>query len=115
MTIRRRQGFTSGLSYVRVLAFLVGFEALIVFVCYYYLFPAMEAAGQASPRDRRILAAHSRLLLALLLVILLIGLILTFRVGRFFLPRHRQRPKPTIYPDAWAESAKRVNVDRDEK
>ena len=99
---------------MRVLAFMAGFGALVVFVCYDYLMPAMEAAGQAAPRERRLLSAHSRLLLALLLFILLVGLILTFRVGRFFIPRRRQRPKPTVYPDAWAESARRVQVDDEE-
>ena len=103
-----------GIAYARLIAFLAAFAALVIFVAHYYLFPAMEAAKNATPPQRRVLAAHSRLVLAILLFILLCGLILTFRVGRFFLPRRGQRNKPTIYPDAWAESARRLEVDRDE-
>ena len=109
----RRFGF--GLAYARVVVFLAAFAGLVIFVAYYYLFPAMEAAKKATPAQRRVLAAHSRLVLVLLLVILLCGLILTFRVGRFFLPRRRQPNKPTNYPDAWAESARRLDVESDQQ
>ena len=100
-----------GLAYVRAVAFLVGFGTLLLVVVHYYLIPALQAAGQATPRERRVLSVQSRLVLALILFILLVGLILVFRIGRFFFPRHRQRPKPTNYPDAWTESARRVDVD----
>lgn len=105
-----------GLAYVRFLVFLVGFAGLLVFVSYYYLFPAMEAAGSANAPQRKVLAAHSRLILAIVLFIVLVGLILTFRVGRFFQPSRRQpRAKPTVYPDAWAEAGKRVKVEPEEE
>ena len=104
----------SGLAYVRALAYLLGFAALLASVSHYYLLPALEAAGQATPRERRLLSAHSLLILAILLVILLAGLILTFRIGRFFRPRQQNRQTPTRYPDAWAESARRVRVDGNE-
>lgn len=108
----RRPPTPFGFAYVRVLAFLVGFAALIAFVSRYYLIPALEAFGQASPDQRRVLVAHSRLLLFILLLILLSGLILTFRVGRFFFPRQSPRkPKPTNYPDAWEEAGRRIEVD----
>lgn len=103
--------FRRGLAYVRAVAFLVGFGVLLLVVVHYYLIPALQAVGQATPRERNILSVQSRLVLALILFILLVGLILVFRIGRFFFPRHRQRPRPTNYPDAWAESARRVNVD----
>ena len=99
-----------GFGYARVIAFLVGSAVLIIFVSRYYLYPAMQAAGNASPKDRKLLSAHASLLLALLLFMLLVGLILTFKVGRFFQPRKRQRQKPTNYPDAWSESARRIQV-----
>ena len=102
-----------GIAYTRLIVFLCAFAGLVIFVAYYYLFPAMEAAKKATPPQRRLLSAHARLVLALLLFILLCGLILTFRVGRFFLPRRQQRDKPTIYSDAWVESARRLEVDRD--
>ncbi len=111
---RRSPTSRTALGYARVLAFLGGFAILFVFVVYYYLIPATEAFGQASPGQQRVLAAHSRLLLAILLFILLAGLLLTFRVGRFFFPRPRPPLKPTRYPDAYAESARRIKVDDDQ-
>jgi len=114
MLVSRGSHSRFGIAYARLIAFLAAFAALVIFVAHYYLFPAMEAAKTATPPQRRVLAAHSRLVLAILLFILLCGLILTFRVGRFFLPRRGQRNKPTIYPDAWAESARRLEIDRDE-
>ena len=100
-----------GMGYARVLAFLLGFAGLFLFIARYYLIPATEAFGQADAKQQRVLAAHSRLLLAILLIILLSGLVLTFRVGRFFFPRPRQPMKPTRYPDAYAEAARRIKVD----
>jgi hypothetical protein len=109
-------GHARGLAYIRFLAFLAGFAGLLVFVSYYYLFPAMEAAGSATAPQRKVLAAHSRLILAIVLFIVLVGLILTFRVGRFFQPSRRQpRAKPTVYPDAWAEAGRRVKIDPEDK
>ena len=104
----------TGLGYARVLAFLGGFAVLFVFIVNYYLIPALEAFGQASQEQRRVLAAHSRLLLAIILFILLAGIVLTFRVGRFFFPRPHTPFKPTRYPDAYAESARRIKVDDDD-
>lgn len=103
-----------GAAYARLVAFLLGFGALLIFVCYDYLFPAMEAWARGTPLQRKLLSAHALLLMALVLFILLVGLILTFRVGRFFLPRRRPPLKPTVYPDAWAESARRIQVPEDE-
>ena len=93
-----------------VLLFLVGFATLIVFVSFYYLMPAMKAALSAGPSQRRHLAAHSSLLMALILLILFVGLLMTFRIGRFFFPRSTPPPAKTKYVDAWAESAKRISV-----
>ena len=93
-----------------VLLFLFGFTVLIVLVSYYYLLPAMEAALGATPREKRGLAAYARLLLVIVLFILFAGLIITFRIGRFFLPRSAPPPSTTKYVDAWAESAKRMKV-----
>jgi len=102
--------FRAGRTYWAVLLFFVGFAALIVLVSFYYLKPAMEAALEATPKQRRGLAAYSWLLMALVLFILFVGLMMTFRIGRFFLPRSTPPPAKTKYVDAWAESAKRVAV-----
>ena len=92
------------------LAFMAGFAVLIVVVSRWYLLPALEATQGATGVEKRQLAATSRLLLALILFVLVAGLLLTFRVGRFFVPRLGEKDKPTKYVDAWAESAKRVSV-----
>ena len=106
LTVRRRAGRTPW----AVVTFLVGFAVLIVFVSFYYLLPAMDAALDATPRQRRGLAAYSWLLMALVLMILFVGLMMTFRFGRFFFPRSAPPASKTKYVDAWAESAKRVSV-----
>ena len=93
------------------LAFLLGFAVLIYVVSDWYLLPALDAAQTANPTEKKHLAAHARLLLAVVLVILVCGILLTFRFGRFFLPRQRDaRGRPTRYSDAWAESAKRMRT-----
>ena len=92
------------------LAFMVGFAVLIVVISNWYLLPAMDAARNAVPAEKKALAAHARLLLAVVLFILVAGILLTFRFGRFFLPRKREPDKPTRYVDAWAESARRMQT-----
>ena len=110
--------------------YLVGFVLLLLFVSRYYLIPALQAAGAvkteshigagpagsdtAAKAQLKTLAAHATLVLAVVLFILLSGLLLTFRIGRFFRPREISRPKPTTYVDAWEESAKRLRVPPEE-
>ena len=97
---------------------MVGCALLIVLVSRWYLLPALEVFPDATVTEKRQLSAHSSLLLAIILVILLAGILLTFRFGRYFVPRAGERQKPTQYVDAWAESAKRVSVpprDEDEQ
>jgi hypothetical protein len=102
--------FRAGRTPWAVLLFLVCFTALIVFVAFYYLKPAMSAAQDADPKQRRDLAAYSWLLMSLVLFALLVGLLMTFRIGRFFFPRSAPPPTKTKYVDAWAESGKRASV-----
>ena len=98
----------SGRIYWPTLAFLLGFAVLIYVISDWYLLPALDAARDANTVEKRSLAAHARLLLAVVLVILICGVLLTFRFGRFFLPGQRERGRPTKYVDAWAESANRM-------
>ena len=65
-------------------AFLLAFIALLLLVCKYFMQPAVVAAHVATPPERRQLSAVSILLLAILLIMLGVGLMLTFRVHRFF-------------------------------
>src|SRR5436309_6648277 len=99
----------------RVIVFMVAFALLIAFVSRYYLIPALSAAKDATPREKRWLMASSRLLLAVVLFIIIAGIFMTFRVGRFFFPRYSRPPRtPTQYIDAWAESAKRMQQPDDD-
>ena len=99
----------------RVIVFMVAFAVLIAFVSRYYLIPAISAAKDATPREKRWLMASSRLLLAVILFIIVAGIFMTFRVGRFFFPRYSRPPRsPTQYIDAWAESAKRLQEPDDD-
>jgi formate hydrogenlyase subunit 3/multisubunit Na+/H+ antiporter MnhD subunit len=92
------------------LAFMAGFAVLIAFVSRWYLIPAIRAAQVATGEQKRQLAANAWLLLAIILFILVAGIFLTFRFGRYFTPRLGEKSKPTQYVDAWAESARRVSV-----
>jgi formate hydrogenlyase subunit 3/multisubunit Na+/H+ antiporter MnhD subunit len=98
-----------------VAIYLIGFLILLFVVSKYYLIPAFVAEQGATPEQRRILVAHSWLILALVLFVLLVGLVLTFRVGRFFFPATRERAKPTEYVDAWQEAGRRLRVDDEQK
>ena len=93
---------------------MVGSAVLILIISKWYLLPALEAAKNAAPGEKKALAAHARLLLSVVLFILIAGILLTFRFGRFFLPRQRRPAKPTQYVDAWTESARRVAVPPDD-
>jgi hypothetical protein len=72
-----------------MVAFLCGFEALLVILTWFYLIPALQAANAADVNQRRALSAWATLLLAIVLVMLAVALILIFRVRRFFVPGKR--------------------------
>ena len=97
-----------------VLAFLAAFAVGIVFLSTYYLLPALEAFTQAhragDQTGKKAISATSALLLSVILIILLAGLVLTFRVGRFFFPRQTPPRTRTKYVDIWAESGKRMEA-----
>jgi hypothetical protein len=95
---------------IAVLAFLLLFAILLVSVSNFYLLPAISAAKNATPDEKRRLMAYSRLLLAIVLFILLVGLMMTFRIGRFFFPRARGPRTQTKYIDVWAEAGRRLDT-----
>ena len=100
----------SGRSIWAAVAFLFAFAVLLIVVCHYYLFPALEALKRATPADKAKLRAWSALVLAIVLIILISGLVLTFRVGRFFFPRPTDPRVRTKHVDAWAEAGKRMDA-----
>ncbi len=106
----RRVVVRAGRTPWAVLVFLLAFAVLIGSVSFYFLMPAMRASLEATPGERRGLAAYSWLLMAIVLFMLFVGLIITFRIGRFFFPRSAPPPSKTKYVDAWAESGKRMQV-----
>jgi hypothetical protein len=92
------------------LVFLLLFTGLLAVVVSYALIPGMEAAKHATTEEKPPLVAWYRLLLAVILFTLLAGLMVTFRFGRLFFPRPIAPRTKTEYVDAWAESAKRIEV-----
>jgi peptidoglycan biosynthesis protein MviN/MurJ (putative lipid II flippase) len=94
------------------LVFLLIFTVLLIAVATYVLVPGFEAIQdkQLSPEEKRSLQAWYRLLMFVLLFILFAGLVLTFRFGRLFFPRATSPRTQTQYVDAWAESARRLEV-----
>jgi hypothetical protein len=97
-----------------VLIFLTGFSALLLLVCWYYLLPAADAFRSADKSGQHKLAATSSLVLAIILFVLIVGMMMTFRVRRFFFPKPTPKPTKTEYVDAWTESGKRLQVDDEE-
>ena len=104
------------------LIFILVFTALAMVVAFYFLMPGLEVASEVAkdpkrytPQEQRTVQAWYRLLLFVLLFILFAGVVLTFRFGRFFFPRAATPRTQTQYIDAWAESARRMQVpDADE-
>ena len=106
--------FRSGRSYWGVLAFLLLFAVLIITVSKFFLLPALPLVHDATRPEKLRLVAYSRLLLAVVLLILIVGLILIFRPGRFFFPRRQSPRVSTKYIDMWAEAGRRMDADKPE-
>jgi hypothetical protein len=92
------------------LVFLIFFTIVAFAVAFYAIKPGAAAAQTATEAGKKHLVAWYGLLLSVLLFILFAGTLLSLRIGRFFFPRSTPRPSETKYVDAWAESAKRVQV-----
>jgi heme/copper-type cytochrome/quinol oxidase subunit 2 len=99
-----------GRSLVVIVIYLAGFAILILWLARHYLLPAYGRLDGATPQERQWLGAWSVLLMSLVLVLLVMGLILTFRAGRYFTGRG-SKPAKTDYPDAWQESGRRARGD----
>ena len=100
-----------------VLIFLGAFTVGLMMLANGYLLPAhrafFEAKQQGDKAGTKAISATSALLLSVILFILVVGLILTFRVGRMFFPRATGPRVRTKYVDVWAESGKRLEVPGD--
>ena len=104
-----------GRTYVAVVVYLLCFTVLLIVISKDYLLPAMEASRNASPQEKRQLAAYARLMLTVVLFVLFGGLLVAFRIGRFFIPPPVTTRKKTEYVDAWAESGRRASVGDDDR
>lgn len=112
---RRRANSHSGRIIIAVTVYLVGFTLLLLAVSHFYLIPAYKAFAAGNPAQQKALSITAALVLTLILFILLAGLLLSFRVGRFFWRKTSHRPAPTKYTDAWKESGRRMELpNRDE-
>jgi hypothetical protein len=105
-----------GRTLVGVIAYLLGFAALLLLELHYFLRPALMIGSHADPLSRQKLHALAWLMFSIILVYLVSGLILVFRVGRFFFPREELtgRRVRTPHIDIWAEAGKRIKLDEDE-
>ena len=103
----------SGRTILAVLCFLVLFTLLLVLVNYIYVMPGLEQAKHMNHEQRRKLAANAMLVLMLLLTLLVVGLLITFRISRFFFPRPTVPRAHTKVVDAWAEAGQRMEEKSD--
>jgi hypothetical protein len=113
-TISSSHHTRAGRTYAAVTVYLVVFALLVLALVKWYLVPGLRAAQNASHDEREKLAANALLVLIVVLFALMAGLVLTFRVSRFFFPRPTPPRHPTQYTDAWAESAKRMQTPPEE-
>src|SRR6266540_7347795 len=97
-------------SLVPLVVFLAACVLILYLVADRFLLPALVASWGLDPESRKRMAAISALVMAVVLTCLVAIGILIIRPGRFFLPRKGAPPNKTAYPDAWAESARRVEV-----
>lgn len=109
---RPRAAINRGVSPWPAVVFLAFFAVLIAFVSHYYLLPALSASQSATQPASSMLDAEATLVLSILLIILLSGLVLTFKVHRFFLPHPRVPRVRTKYVDAWAEAGRRAGDEK---
>ncbi len=98
-----------GMSWAPVL-FLLGFLAAIGVLALFLLEPLMRIAHEAPPEERKRISAYAALAVCVLILILLVGLVFTIRMGRSVALLNEKKEKPTVYTDAWAESAKRMQT-----
>jgi hypothetical protein len=104
-----------GASIWPAVAFGVTAVGLIMLVSFRFLLPALDAWNHATKPEQKRLWAYALLLMVVVLLCIVLLLVTSFRIGRFFLPGARQSRQTTQYPDAWAESAKRLKVDPPEE
>jgi predicted PurR-regulated permease PerM len=99
----------TGISLAPVL-FLLAFLVAMGVIALFFFEPLLRIANEAGLEQRRRIAAYAALAICVLILALLVGLVLTLRVGRRLTSLAPKQHKPTAYPDAWEESARRMQV-----
>lgn len=87
--------------------FLVCFLALVGLIANYWVMPMLRAVKDGTPADRQRAVIYGTLVLILLLSLLLIGLLASFRFSAWLFRPDGTRT-PTKYIDIWEESGRRV-------
>ena len=117
--LQPRRAWRPGRTQWAVIAFLAAFAVGLFVLANVYLLPAsrafFEAKQQGDKAGTKAISATSALLLSVILVVLVTGLILTFRVGRMFFPRATGPRTRTKYVDVWAESGRRLEVPKEDE
>jgi uncharacterized membrane protein YbhN (UPF0104 family) len=88
--------------------FLSLFLALVALISVYWVAPMVEQARSGTPADRQRAVAYGTLVLILLLFLMLLGLVASFRFATRLL--RREDRKPTHYVDIWKEAGRRVRT-----
>jgi len=100
-----------------VAVYLAGFAVLLLVELHFFIEPAIRASHGSDPLGKQKLQAVAWLMFSILLFYLIAGLMLVFRVGRFFFPRQDlagQRVR-TQQMDIWAEAGKRLKVNPEDE
>lgn len=87
--------------------FLVCFLALVGLIANYWVMPMLRAVKDGTPADRQRAMLYGMLVLILLLSLLLIGLLASFRFSAWLF-RADSTHTPTKYIDIWEESGRRM-------
>ena len=87
--------------------FLVCFLAVVGLITDQWVIPMLRAVRDGTPVDRHRAVIYGTLVLILLLSLLLIGLMASFRFSAWLF-RPDARSKPTAYIDIWKEAGRRV-------
>jgi hypothetical protein len=98
----------SGRTLVGVIGFFVLFTILLLMVYKFYTIPWIAEAKHASKSHLRKMSAEALLLMCVLLAILFSGLLVTFRISRFFVSPPGGKRSQTKVVDAWSEAGRRM-------
>jgi hypothetical protein len=93
-----------------LLVFIIAALLILFLVADRFLLPALAVSRDLEPGARKQMAAIAALVMTVVLTSLVATAILVIRPGRFFLPRKEPPRTRTNYPDAWAESGRRMET-----